>query len=70
VAVLSAWEVAARRFEARPEVSVDIDLVNMIRRARGEPDLTLAEAEAKMADWIASGAYVDALARAGQPTQS
>lgn len=65
MAVLSAFEVAARRYEARPEVSVDLDLVNMIRAARGEPALTLADAEAEMDAWIASGAYVAALAQAG-----
>lgn len=55
---------AARKYGGtEPEVSVDLELWNMIRGAKGLPAQTLAEAEAEMRTWIDSGAWVEAMAR-------
>lgn len=59
---LSALEVAARRFERHTEPSVDLELWNMIRSAKGQPAQTLAEAEVEVRAYIASGEHAQAMA--------
>lgn len=59
---LSPFEIAARRFERHTEPSVDLELWNMIRAAKGQPAQTLAEAEAEVRAYIASGEHAQAMA--------
>ncbi|HEY9474688.1 MAG TPA: hypothetical protein VIS06_12660 [Mycobacteriales bacterium] len=66
MAGLSPFEVAARRFERRADPSVDLELWNMIRAAKGLPAQTLAEAEADVRACIDSGQYAQALTRLEQ----